>query len=194
MKIVALEGCHGSGKTEVCKELLKRGYTVLDENFMNVGEKFDDLHPQTLLRETIWAIQWMDNIVSTHASDAKGSVVFVDRSFWSAVCYFKPTENQAECRKSLYTILKSQWEELVSSEPRLDLKCVYLKVDEETLWKRIKSRLAIEPDREKYYEGDKEWLHQCYTFYDHDYEQLWDYKVKNIGSVESTVDTLLSLV
>jgi thymidylate kinase len=193
MKIVAIEGCHGSGKTKVCKELKDRGFTVLDENFMNATEKFDELHPQTLLRETIWAIQWMDNIHSVREIDyaKEKNVIFVDRSFWSAVCYFKPTENQAECRKSLQTILKSQWEELLSLKPELDLKCVYLKVDKDTLWKRVKKRLKIEPDREKYYEGDKQWLHQCHTFYDKDYAHLWDYVVENTGSIESTVDAIL---
>jgi tRNA A37 threonylcarbamoyladenosine biosynthesis protein TsaE len=31
MIVICLEGCHGSGKTSLCKEFGARGYNVLDE-------------------------------------------------------------------------------------------------------------------------------------------------------------------
>ena len=46
MYVICLEGCHGSGKTKLCKQFSKNDFKVLDEAFIDMPEF--SLHPQCL--------------------------------------------------------------------------------------------------------------------------------------------------
>ena len=50
MIVLCLEGCHGVGKTELCRRFEQSGFEVLDEAFLDMPEYM--LHPQSLLMET----------------------------------------------------------------------------------------------------------------------------------------------
>jgi len=53
MIIIALEGCHASGKTSLCELLAGKGYTVLDEGFLDMPSR-NLLHPQSMVMELAW--------------------------------------------------------------------------------------------------------------------------------------------
>lgn len=59
--IVALEGCHGCGKTALVEEFESQGYRVLDEAFMDMPAYA--LHPQSLLMETSWVCSWFERVL-----------------------------------------------------------------------------------------------------------------------------------
>lgn len=59
--IVALEGCHGCGKTALVEEFEAQGYRVLDEAFMDMPAYA--LHPQSLLMETSWVCSWFERVL-----------------------------------------------------------------------------------------------------------------------------------
>lgn len=48
--------CAGSGKTELCKQFQEAGFWVLDEAFLDMPKYA--LHPQSLLMETGWVVNW----------------------------------------------------------------------------------------------------------------------------------------
>jgi len=52
MIVLALEGCHGSGKTELSTLFAAKGYTVLDEGFLDMPSHL--LHPQSIVMELAW--------------------------------------------------------------------------------------------------------------------------------------------
>lgn len=86
--VVALEGCHGAGKSELLGQFAKRGYHVLDEGFLDMPEYA--IHPQSLLSETCWVCSWFERLLKLKQTATAGgvpAVVFADRSPLSAVYY-----------------------------------------------------------------------------------------------------------
>ena len=61
--------CAGSGKTELCKQFTEQGFWVLDEAFLDMPEYA--LHPQSLLMETSWVVNWFSRLLK-HAAEVKG--------------------------------------------------------------------------------------------------------------------------
>jgi predicted ATPase len=82
MIVIALEGTHGCGKTELLNKFASRGYCVLDEGFLDMPSS--DMHPQTMVMELAWVSNWMQRIVQLMSLN---SVVITDRSPFSAVFY-----------------------------------------------------------------------------------------------------------
>ena len=64
--VVCLEGCHGAGKTELCKEFRRRGFTIQGEAFLDMPDYA--LHPQSLIMETTWVCSWFDSVLKQAAS------------------------------------------------------------------------------------------------------------------------------
>lgn len=184
MIVICLEGCHGCGKTELCKRFSKSGFLVLDEAFLDMPS--DALHPQSLLMETFWVCSWFERILR-HATEIedrgqshKSHIYIADRSPFSAVFYARHGE-------LLAPIIKKQMEE-VKSAAGIEIVTVHLKVEDEVLWRRIQERLKVEPGRAKYNEDKKEWMHKVKSFYN---GFPWDLELDNTEEDETKTLTKL---
>ncbi|EGC38945.1 hypothetical protein DICPUDRAFT_27799, partial [Dictyostelium purpureum] len=183
--VLCLEGCHGSGKTELCKYFSKAGFTVLDEAFLDMPSY--SIPNQTLTMETVWVSNWfqrllkMEQIENSQQSQQNNQhlngnfnnsyhkVLIADRSPYSAILY---SQNNGHY---LDPIISEQIKEL-KKYTNIDIKTIYLKVDKNTLWNRIQERLEREPERKKYNEDNYQWMNDTVNFYE---SRNWDYVIDN---------------
>eukprot|EP01133_Synstelium_polycarpum_P014491 gene14491-17100_t len=179
MTVICLEGCHGSGKTELCKYLSSQGHHVLDEAFLDMPSF--NIHPQSLMMESVWVTNWFQRLLKVDLVPGQHKLFFADRSPYSAVLYAR------NGGKLLDPIIRAQIAEL-RELANIDIKTVYLQLDEQVLWQRIQDRLAREPERRKYDEHNPQWLKDALSFYDH--PQRWDLTIDN--SQSSSPSTRLS--
>nr|CCA22315.1 conserved hypothetical protein [Albugo laibachii Nc14] len=173
LTIICLEGCHGSGKTVICNEMRAQGYPVLDEAFIDMPSY--SLDPQSLLMETIWVCNWFQSILQLesrlHRTSKKHQIVIVDRSPFSAIAY-------ARNGHLLQPLILQQMQEIQSLR-RIQFHTVRIDVDPDVLYARICVRLEQEPERMRFHESDKNWMHTILTFYN---AFPWDFTVKNESS------------
>ncbi|KYR00834.1 hypothetical protein DLAC_02888 [Tieghemostelium lacteum] len=204
--ILCLEGCHGSGKTELCKYFQRKGYQVLDEAFLDMPSF--SIPPQSLIMETAWVSNWFQRILkmekfekveslqntcsvsnvnsnnntpSNTVPPTEHKLYIADRSPFSAVLY-------ANKGHYLDPIIREQIVEL-SHYTNVNIKTVYLKVDEKPLWNRIQNRLKLEPERVKYKENDYQWMKSTIDFYE---SRQWDITVDNSTSIEKVYNQIIS--
>eukprot|EP00761_Pharyngomonas_kirbyi_P001576 gb/GECH01001580.1/.p1 GENE.gb/GECH01001580.1/~~gb/GECH01001580.1/.p1 ORF type:complete len:215 (+),score=61.45 gb/GECH01001580.1/:1-645(+) len=168
MIVICLEGCHGSGKSSLCKQLKDANFNVLDEAF--IQQPNYSIHPQSLVMETYWVANWFQRCLDTQLNDpdAQQKIYIVDRSPFSAVFY---SQNSGYV---LEPLIREQIEEM--RQIGIDIYTVNLKVDKEILWNRILDRLEHEPQRKKYNEDSREWMEQTLEFYD---TFNWDFTIEN---------------
>eukprot|EP00753_Platysulcus_tardus_P000783 PLAT10711.1.p1 GENE.PLAT10711.1~~PLAT10711.1.p1 ORF type:complete len:286 (-),score=125.06 PLAT10711.1:90-947(-) len=175
MIVVALEGCHGAGKTQLCREFAAAGYWVLDEGFLDMPEYA--LHPQSLLMETAWVCAWFQRLLKHDNELKKGRlpgvrgrtpILIADRSPFSAVFY-------AKSGHLLESVIRQQMEE-VRTAAGIEIWTVCITVERELLWSRICDRLRAEPSREKYNEDKRSWMEAVVDFYE---TFSWDLVVDN---------------
>jgi len=180
----------GSGKTAICKQLQLAGFNVLDEAFLDMPSF--SIHPQTLVMETIWISHWVTRLLEKdkqhkeafkHCPTVPEQVFFADRSPYSAVFY-------APNGQLLEPLITRHIEEL-KMYANIQIITVYVEVERNLLWSRIKDRLAREPHRVKYNEDSKEWMDTTLAFYE-DNADLWDFVIQN--NENSISDLMLSLV
>ena len=173
--IVCLEGCHGSGKSTLCRQFEQAGYKVLDEAFLSM-ESFC-LHPQTLTMETLWVSHWMERLLRMHSeqqmtSDTKRHSVFIaDRSPYSAVLYAQRNG------KLLEPLIRAALEEL-AEKADIHVLTVHIRVEPDVLWQRIQARLRREPQRAKFNEDSRAWMEHALSFYN-DADRKWNFTVDN---------------
>lgn len=174
MRVVCLEGSHGCGKTETINKLKALGYNTLDEGFLDMPQF--TLHPQSFVMESIWVSKWVERILRIQ-KDRPDALYFADRSPFSVLLY--------ALRGHLLTpaLLQIMDELLVAG---IEIVTVYLRVDAETLWSRIQDRLAREPEREKYNEGDCLHMQRAINFYE-EHTSLWKYILQNNESVDQII-------
>ncbi|CAE7221031.1 unnamed protein product [Symbiodinium sp. KB8] len=183
--VVALEGCHGAGKSELLGQFAKRGYHVLDEGFLDMPEYA--IHPQSLLSETCWVCSWFERLLKLKQTATAGgvpAVVFADRSPLSAVYY-------GHSGHLLEPVIRAH---MVEVEQQADVHIVtaHVLVEQELLWERIQARLLREPHRARLQEGRKQWMQDTLTWYT-DFE--WDITVRNgKQDISTTADALLEAV
>jgi len=191
MIVICIEGCHGCGKTELSKQFQDAGFWVLDEAFLDMPEYA--LHPQSLLMETTWVCCWFERLLR-RADECKSAgvpheqqVFIADRSPFSAVFYAQNGKG-----KLLEPIIREHVREL-REEAQIEIYTVYLQVEKEILWARIQERLAREPHREKYNEGDRAWMEKTLGFYE-GFE--WDATVANNqdNAIASVMDGVVSTI
>mmetsp|Transcript_7206 Transcript_7206/g.23065 ORF Transcript_7206/g.23065 Transcript_7206/m.23065 type:complete len:241 (-) Transcript_7206:119-841(-) len=175
MIVVCLEGCHGSGKTELTKQFASANFNVLDEAFFDMP-KFS-LHPQSLVMETLWVSHWMTRLLRKQAELqasavplGKSTIFIADRSPFSAVFYAKKNGHLLE------PLIEAMIDEL--REHDVHIFNVHLNVDKDVLWDRIQARLAREPERSAYNEDDYTWMEKTVDFYS---GRQWDFSVTNNG-------------
>jgi thymidylate kinase len=173
--IVALEGCHGCGKTALVEEFEAQGYSVLDEAFLDMPSYA--LHPQSLLMETSWVCSWFERVLRiadrVRQQDARGAstgpqVYIADRSPFSAVLY-------SANGHLLEPVIREQMRE-VQRFANVQFYNVHVRVERSLLWQRIVERLQREPERIRYNEHKQEWMDKTLEFYD---RFAWDLTVPN---------------
>ncbi len=165
MFVFCIEGCHGTGKTELCTKLLEKGYNVIGEAFIHVENT--GLNPQSVTMEMKWTMDWFTKIIKISQSDPNG-IYITDRSPLSSKFY-------SQSHGDMISILTKEMIEEISI---LGIKIVTicLDVDKIVLWDRIRYRLEKEPYRIKYNENNKEWMIKVLSMYN--FEQ-WDEKLDN---------------
>ncbi len=69
----------------------------------------------------------------------------------------------------------------------------HVAVDADILWTRIQARLAAEPERERYKEGDKKWMEHVVRFYE---SRDWSLRVTNNepDAIDAVRDRLVSML
>jgi len=166
MIVLCLEGCHGAGKTELLRSFASMGHRVLEEAFLDMPRT--GLHPQSLLMETTWVCDWFRRVLEVASNNNAPPLLVVDRSPFSAVLY-------ADNGELLEPMVHAQIKEL---EKFCSVKIItaYLRVDPGILWSRITQRLRREPERERYREGDIDWMRHVTAFYE---QRTWDLSVLN---------------
>ena len=186
MIVICLEGCHGCGKSSLCKQMSAAGYSILDEAFLDMPDYA--LHPQSLLMETTWVCAWFQRILRKAAEGrAKGEndqVFIADRSPFSAVFY-------AANGHLLEQVIREQMKE-VQAASNIEIHTIYVQVDAEVLWGRIQARLQREPERVRYNEDKREWMAKTLDFYS---SFRWDMRVpNNHGSLIDVQRAVLEMV
>lgn len=181
---IALEGVHGSGKTTILNHFKEAGFATLDEGFLDMPV-VPSLHPQTLTMESNWVNCWFQRLLrKISESDDDQQVLITDRSPFSAVFY---TRNGMG--KLLEPLIRAQIEELKSLG--IEIYTVYLKVDAEVLWGRIRSRLESEPERLALKEHRREWMEEVKSFYD---GFAWDLVCDNNDREQALTELMVGLM
>lgn len=171
MIVICLEGCHGCGKTQLCREFENAGFEILDEAFLDMPA--NALHPQSLTMECAWQSYWFQRLLrKQHDLSLQGNdrekIFIADRSPFSAAFYSK--------RGNLIEpIIREEVLEL-REQANIYVYTVYLQVQVDLLWSRIQNRLLLEPERKKYREDSREWMDETVDFYE---SHSWDFTVKN---------------
>lgn len=166
MYVLCLEGCHGSGKTSVLELAQKQNCHTFDENYVTMPDSA--LHPQSLTCEITWVVAWFKRILQVHSQNPNLDTLFIsDRSPFSAVFYAK---NGA----LLLPIIQHQIKEL--NDIGVYVETVYLQVNSNELWNRIKSRLEKQPFRTRYCEHKKSWMEDTVKWYE---SQSWTHTLNS---------------
>jgi len=171
MIVICIEGCHGSGKTSIIKQLASAGFNVLDEAFLDMPT-YIGLHPQTLIMESLWVARWLERLLliqKKEGSTAKETIYFADRSPYSAVFY-------SNYGHLLEPLIEQQIKDL--QKANIYIFSVVLKVEEQRLWRRIQTRLVVEPERRNLQEGSYDWMKKVLQFYQ-DKQNLWNFYIEN---------------
>jgi thymidylate kinase len=220
MQIFCIEGCHGSGKTHIINELKRRGLKVLDENF--IGMPSLGLKPQSFTMELIWICKWIERALELKCNSEKSvdtvrdgtvrdgtlkdivlgdgtvrdsvlgnstlkdsNIYFADRSPYSAILY-------AEWGVLLKPIIQQNLIDL--KRAGIDIINIYINVQDDVLWDRISSRLALEPEREKYNENSRSHMTKVIEFYK-SHDDLWHHTVDNTeDNIKNVADNITAIV
>jgi deoxyadenosine/deoxycytidine kinase len=163
MIVIALEGCHGTGKTSLLTEFATRGYRVMQEGFLDMPS-VDGLLPQSMTMEMNWMNHWFQTILKEFAEEkkknnkhAKPSILLTDRSPFSAVHYMKTNGHLV---KEMIDVQIKELEKI-----GIFIYTVHVKCHVDALWKRIQRRLEQEPERKEFNEYSREWMIEIYDKY-----------------------------
>jgi thymidylate kinase len=194
MIVICIEGCHGCGKSTLCKEFANLGgFEVLDEGFLDMPSY--SLHPQTLVMETMWVSMWMERLLRVQKEhqaafieqgrEAPERVFVADRSPYSAVYY------AGKNGRLLDPLIRQSLVDLAESA-NIHVVTININVAEACLWDRIQQRLEREPEREKYNEHKRAWMEETNNWYK---SRKWDLTIDNSsGSVDETLERLLHIL
>lgn len=149
--IFVFEGPHGVGKTTIINALRKKGYSTVDEHYMDLDTcGFDQ---QGAVCELKWVTSWCFCVKVKHQNH---KIIITDRSPISAAIYttheglFTPMLRLAEaCMKEIGNI-----------------RVIKLTGDMDTIYERILKRLEKEPDRKKYNEKNRDHLLSVFQMYE----------------------------
>ena len=154
---------------------------TMDEGFLEVEE--GDIHPQSLIMEFRWVSEWFKRAIQLSKKESNKDKIFIaDRSPCSAIHYSKDGWCMREC-------IGLQLKAL--SEKGVHVRTVYIRANEEVVWKRVSERLVKEPLRMKFNEWSREWLTTTMKFYE---EYSWDYIIENDGEIVDMYDGFCRLI
>ena len=168
--ILCLEGPAGTGKTTIFKNLGKKNYSLIKENFDK--NKFTKIHPQSVIGESNWASNWFYLVEQHIISNNKTNLFISDRSPLSSLFYVR----NDKVRNPLKFIIKESIKEF-EKKYNVIIKTVYLKTKRKLLFKRVKERLKKEPNRKNYGEDDLKLMNQIYDYYE-SYKE-WNFTIEN---------------
>lgn len=163
VKIIALDGPHGVGKTTIMKKF-KKEYTCIGEGFNPKSKTC--FHPQDLYLEAVWVMNWfvkVEEICKLHFNSKtkhfeNDKIIITDRSPYSAIIYSR--------EKGI--ILKELIDEIIIQfrKKGIEIYCLYLRDNKDDIFDRILKRLKIENWRERLNENSKEWLEKVIEKYE----------------------------
>ncbi|MHA1340585.1 MAG: deoxynucleoside kinase [Promethearchaeota archaeon] len=163
--VASLEGIHGVGKTTVFN-LLKRNRTSAKYKFYSELLSKQPLWPfgsqdkQIAFRSEVYFMQQMmkrNTIVEEHLKNKKFKIAILDRSAISVLAYSKALELPAKDFKVLQDYYYSvNWLESI---------LFYLEAEPETIFKRIKYRGLLEPERLEWNEDDLNYIKRLQKYY-----------------------------
>jgi thymidylate kinase len=181
MRIYCIEGCHGSGKTNIIELLKSNGHPVLDENFINMPSL--GMQPQSFTMELIWVSRWIERALELKKK-GESEVYFADRSPYSAILY-------AEWGVLLKPIIQQILIDL--RRVGIEIINIYIDVESNVLWSRIEERLTREPNRAQYNENSRDHMTKVLQLYA-SHDDLWDHRVDNTSkTLVQVVDDILTL-
>lgn len=167
VNVFCIEGVHGVGKTTVASTLKKKGFCVMDENFMEYNNT--KLHPQHFVLESRWAMCMFYNIIKLAETE---TTIITDRSPYTAMIYSR--KGGKMLRRTLDESIKQ-----LSDDLNINFYVLCLYDEREKIWKRIQKRLKKEPKRKKYGEDDKEWFNKIYDIYDFTIKSFCSKRINN---------------
>lgn len=176
IKVVALEGTHGVGKTTMLNVLDLLGFHVIREEFMNIFSNFflPNNKPHNCLVEIAWASQQVINIINMASAIRRELIVkpsafdvfFVDRTFLTGYAYGVMTDSM----KMHYLDLFSNAITTLKDDYNIEFYAVRFKPPSlDVLFKHIQSRLIKDKStsdiRKTLNEADRthmETISECY--------------------------------
>ena len=177
LKVVFLEGTHGVGKSTIVEELKARGYTIVPEGFDlgdAAGEMEEWVAPEEQGHNFACELEWVGRMYkklyqicagfNMGRIEVKDNIVFVDRSFITAMIYGKLTDKLGiQAYVHLVEMMKNQL-----YKQGMDCMIIYLsrKDQIDVQYKKILERLGDEPAREACNERSYDWLIECYRRYE----------------------------
>lgn len=161
--VVSLVGVIGTGKTTAIRRLESAGYAALSEDYVAINQALP-CDNRFVLSKWAWIADWFHRIRLFAKQNPEVTLVFTDRSAIEAGLW---TERCA----SLFEPLSQSFSEMEELGYRFVNIC--LRCDKAQLWKRIRQRLAVEPIRLNYNEGNELFFNSLYDFYSL-HETRWD--------------------
>lgn len=190
IRVIALEGTHGVGKSTMCKVLRNLGYHVVEEDFIDVFSNFivpgNDSH--NCLVEIAWASMQIINVMNM-ANNIRREIVmdpsahdvfFMDRCFMTGYVYGIMDE---KTRKWYMRLFKKAIEDL-KKDYNIEFEIVRLKaLDPEEHFEHIQKRLEGDSTkvRKELHEAEREHfdrVEEAYTQLEWDNEFTSTFSVK----------------
>lgn len=177
----SLEGVHGVGKSSLIKNLHKKGYTTLPENFLGLFASILQTgnHVHNFWVESTWAgiqllnigtvgenIRKVRFIYSKYEEDNGMPQVpghfFLDRSFTTGIVYGFLTPKVVD----LYTRLCTDAIDDLAVRNIIFSICFIKNQDREVTFEQVSKRLMEEPSRKNVHEDDRYFFDDIYNTYE----------------------------
>ena len=180
--VISIVGMIGTGKTSVINELSRRGYPVLQEEYMSSKIRFDN---RLSISKWSWVGNWFNNLYDFFTENPHSHFVFTDRNaleagIWTPTCY------------SFMSPLERSFSEMGEMGFKFVNICLFC--NNEILNERIQSRLILEPYRKDYNEANDVFINTLNNSYESN-KDLWDYKIDTSEkSVNRVCDAIIDYI
>ena len=185
MKVLCLIGPSGAGKSELIKQL-PRSVARMREDYTGYDDKLyisNKLHFSKLR----YLGGWFSNVIikMQNLSARRAELFLVSDRCPYDVCSF------VEDRQKLMESVQMYIEELKYSFG-IELRTAYVRVEEEVMLRRIKTRLIEQSWRLKYHEDEDEYMRYTRDFFEKNIDK-WNYIVEN-NDGSSAIDILKNII
>lgn len=169
MKVFAIVGPSGSGKSSVINRFQSLGFTTMTEKYLD-SYPSQLINNRELLSKWSWSTRWIDHILEYKMRDT--NIVMTDRCPLETVPY-------ASDGNLILDPLKHILKELQNHD--IWVKTIYLRVPHQICFRRCKARIEKEPKRVNYGETDWDYTASIHEFYEQCSKNLWDFTVETSG-------------